>query len=225
MQFHEIDTLGKMWIQRLSSLPTWTSADRGRMIYNISNGYIYMGGSASWEALTTGGNDRYIDRTTNDTHAGTIRPTVDATYNLGHSSYRYANIYAVNFVGLSTTATYADIAEKYLLDKEYTVGTILKVNTNDNSEMCEIKNPWDLVSGIVSDKPGIVLNAESAGVPIALVGKTPVRVIGPVKKGDKISPFENGYGRVTLAKNDMIAISLENNNEESEKLITCLLKL
>jgi len=227
MEFQEIKTIGKIWIQTVASNPTWTTADKGRLIFNTATGLLYFGGNSAWVTLTTGANTVYLSRTGTDSHTGTYYPTVDATYNLGGGSNRYANVYAVNFQGTSTSAKYADVAEKYILKQEYPPGTLLKVESRDKEwEMIEIKNSNDIVAGVVSDNPGFILNSESLGVPVALVGKTPVRVIGPIEKGDMIGPGEYGCGIKTTNKSDMIAIALQSYfGEGSEESIMSLLKL
>jgi hypothetical protein len=49
MDFHEIDTKGKLWIQRVSSLPTWTAADTGRVLYVTGTDAFYFGSASAWE--------------------------------------------------------------------------------------------------------------------------------------------------------------------------------
>lgn len=222
MRIHEVKTVGKHWVETRASDDTWASGDAGRIYFQTTSGLWKVGGSSSFLTITTGGNDAYISATANDTHTGTIRPTVDNTYNLGHASYRYANIYAVNFVGVSTTATYADVAEKYTMDKEYPIGTVLTVPENDEYEMCAVDKTSSIVSGVISDKPGFLLNADGRGQPVALVGKVKVRILGPVRKGDKIGPAENGCGRVSGIYS--FAIALETNPSKEEKLVMCLVK-
>ena len=52
MDFHEIDTVGKIWIERVATLPSWTSADVGRIVYAIDVDEYYMGKSTSWVAFS-----------------------------------------------------------------------------------------------------------------------------------------------------------------------------
>ena len=51
MQFHEIDMDGVFWLERLASLPDWTSADEGRVVYSIEDQNIFYGNSTSWVSL------------------------------------------------------------------------------------------------------------------------------------------------------------------------------
>lgn len=223
MKFHEIEMGGKFWVEEVGSLPVWTSSDEKRILYY--NGSYYVGGSSSWGKLTTGGNDAYISASGSDIHAGTISPSVDNTIDLGTSSERYANVYAVNFVGTTTTATYADLAEKYTTDQTYPVGTLMTITENEEYEMSATDDPWDIVTGVISDKPGVILNADSVGQEIALVGKTPLRVIGPTVKGGFLMNAGNGCAKMTSGTSDMIAVALETNDEDEEKLVTSWLKL
>lgn len=43
-------------VQKVSSNPTHTAADIGRLIYNTGDNIIYIGGASAWVALATGGN-------------------------------------------------------------------------------------------------------------------------------------------------------------------------
>lgn len=221
MKFHEIEMVGKFWVQEVTSLPTWTPADEKRVLYY--NDTCYVGGSTGWEQITTGGNDAYLSRLVDDTHNGDITPSGDNVLDLGASGLRYARVYAVSFEGVTTTATYADLAEKYTMDKEYSVGTLMTITPNEEFEMSQCTKEWEVVTGVISDSPGFLLNADSVGQPLALVGKTPVRVTGPIEKGDNLS--SNGDGTAVRTSGSMMAIALETNTDESEKLIMCLLKL
>jgi len=48
MDFHEINMKGKIWVERLATLPTWTSSDKGRMVYITSTGIYYKGEATGW---------------------------------------------------------------------------------------------------------------------------------------------------------------------------------
>ncbi len=51
MEFYEIDTKGKLWIERLSSMPTWSSSYKGRIVYDTTNNIYYYGGASAWIGL------------------------------------------------------------------------------------------------------------------------------------------------------------------------------
>lgn len=54
MDFHGIKMQGPIWVQVVSSLPTWTSDDEGRLIYNTSDGKLYIGTDSQWQEVGTG---------------------------------------------------------------------------------------------------------------------------------------------------------------------------
>ena len=120
--------------------------------------------------------DRWIAATTtSDGSATDITVTANANMQAG-TAYLTA-----------TTAQYADLAELYTSDKEYTVGTILV--HGGSGEVTESTTKMDhRVAGVVSSNPAYLMNSEEKGmtVPVALRGKVPVSVIGPVAKGDLI---------------------------------------
>ena len=118
-------------------------------------------------------------------------------YNLGTSSLRYANVYATSLDGLSTSAKYADLAENYLADKDYKVGTVLVFGGEQELTTTNAKGDRK-VAGVVSENPAHLMNSGLEGdhvTSLALTGRTPCKVIGKVEKGDIIvtSSIE-GYG-------------------------------
>ena len=49
MDFHEIDTKGKLWIQRVSTLPTYAATDIGRILYVTGEDAFYFGTASAFE--------------------------------------------------------------------------------------------------------------------------------------------------------------------------------
>ena len=98
-------------------------------------------------------------------------------------------------IGTATRSRFADLAEYYTSDEEYRPGTLLQISKEYHSEVC-IYNPNSGMPciGVVSDKPGFYLNDELRDiqdlciVPVVLTGKSAVRVLGPVEKGDILYP-------------------------------------
>lgn len=87
----------------------------------------------------------------------------------------------------TTTARYADLAEKYIADSaDYKPGQVL-VFGGDN-EVTVSKDAYDhRVAGIVTTDPAFVMNddlTEDNTVTVALTGRVPCQVLGPVNKGD-----------------------------------------
>lgn len=112
----------------------------------------------------------------------TILPSSNVTYNLGSTTARYNTVYAAAFEGVATSALYADLAEKYLADANYDPGTV--VIFGGDAEITVTSVEQDIrVAGVISTDPAYLMNSESTGLPVALRGKVPVNVIGPVTKG------------------------------------------
>ena len=95
-------------------------------------------------------------------------------------------------------ATYADLAEYYEADAEYDVGTVL-VFGGEKEVTQSTKYTDRRVAGVVSEKAAYIMNTECPGIKacIALQGRVPVKVIGPVEKGDLlVTACQHGYAVV-----------------------------
>ena len=142
-----------------------------------------------------------------------IVPATDATYNLGSSSKGYNTVYAK-----ATSAQYADLAEKYLTDQNYAAGTVVKVGG-------EFEVNWtyrgEKAIGVISTNPAYMMNSDlEGGQYVALKGRVPVKVIGPVRKGQRLIPDDKGVATVTKeAHPDVFAIALQDNYDQGVKLI------
>lgn len=128
------------------------------------------------------------------------------------------DVYAGVFNGTATSARYADLAEKYLADEDYAVGTVLIIG----GEKEVTASKWGhRALGVVSNSPAYVMNsALEDGTLVALKGRVPVKVIGPIQKGDKLVAANNGTATKSLTNSfDVFAISLESSDDHNEKLI------
>ncbi len=81
--------------------------------------------------------------------------------------------------------------------------------------------------GVVSEKPAYLMNhnVEGTYVDIALTGRVPVRICGPVRKGDMIVSCEKaGCGRRESEPRagTLIGKSLVNDDRQEERLIECV---
>lgn len=133
------------------------------------------------------------------------------------------SIRATTFVGIATTARYADLAEKYSTEKEWPVGTAMAVCSHGDHETCPA-SASSFAIGVISDKPAYLMNSEADGQAIALTGRVPVRITGPVRKGQAVYAWNSGVC-TTMATSALIGIALESNDSEEEKLVECVLKV
>jgi len=131
------------------------------------------------------------------------------------------NIFANLFNGTATAAQYADLAEKYLADKEYEPGTVVSVCTHGDHEV-EASSAGRRAVGVVSTNPAFMMNKDlEGGTYIALKGRVPVKVIGPITKGDELIASDNGYGVAGDGK--VFAVALESNDSNDVKLVECVI--
>jgi hypothetical protein len=133
------------------------------------------------------------------------------------------NLRAVLFQGTATTARYADLAEKYTVEKEWPIGTAMTVCSHSTHEACPASIS-SIVIGVTSENPAYLMNSEIEGQAIGLKGRLPVRVIGPVKKGQAVYIWENGVCSTTPTTS-MVGLALETNLSDNEKLVECVLKV
>ena len=164
-----------------------------------------------------------IDSTNTTTSiTGDIIPATDNTYDLGSSAKKYKQIY-----GYTVEATYADIAERYATDVPYEEGTV--VVFGGEAEITTTTEPGDVsVAGVISTNPALKLNAEAGNSEthpyVALKGRVPCKIIGPVSKGDLIVTAHNepGYAQ-SIGKNDaghsVFAKSIETDLTDGKKVI------
>ena len=75
------------------------------------------------------------------------------------------------------------MAEKYVADDELEPGTVVCFGGDAEVTACDIED-HHAVAGVVSTDPAYLMNSESDGVEVALCGRVPCKVVGPVAKGD-----------------------------------------
>ncbi len=100
--------------------------------------------------------------------------------NIGASGATFNTVFAK-----ATTAQYADLAEIYTSDQQYPGGTV--VVFGGEQEVTQSHSSHDTrIAGVVSTNPAYLMNHNETGVPVALQGRVPCRVLGPVSKGDRV---------------------------------------
>ena len=125
-----------------------------------------------------------------------LMPATNSNIDLGIQSLKWKRVYADTFIGTATTAAYADLAENYLADRHYEYGTVLEFGGEKEVTVASIAT--QRVAGIVSQNPAHLMNADCQGefvVPLALQGRVPCKVLGPVAKGDMMVSAGNGFAR------------------------------
>jgi hypothetical protein len=156
-----------------------------------------------------------------------IMPVANTTSNLGSLGMWFNTIH-----GKSVQAQYADLAERFEADMPYDPGTVvaiggLKEITAEQNELSED------VFGVISTRAAYLMNGaagpNSTHPPVAVNGRVPVKVIGRVRKGDRLVSAGNGLARAgakhELSPWNVIGRSLEDKLDSSEGIVEAIVKL
>lgn len=157
------------------------------------------------------------------TSSARIAPNANASVDLGATGLRWANVFGVTFSGVSTTARYADLAEIYIADEDYPPGTVVVFGGSKEITTTVVAHDTR-VAGVISTNPAYLMNSEAHGLPVALTGRVPCLVQGPVKKGDVLvtgtAPgTAQRINAVEFQPGCVIGKSLENVPDDELKLI------
>ena len=146
-----------------------------------------------------------------------ILPDATTSYDIGSTSKKYNTVHAK-----ATSAQYADLAEIYESDSRYDVGTVVVFGGEKEVTQSTISNDTR-VAGVVSENPAYLMNDESEGQAIALVGKVKCRVHGMVSKGDLLTTCGTHPGCAQKAASpvlgSVVGKAMENKDDAGESVI------
>ena len=129
----------------------------------------------AWTAFKSGGGDDELSAPT----------LVDVRANIVHAT--------------STSAQYADLAERYAADMQLAVGEVVMLGGAEEVTRCD-KELCDGAFGVVSESPAFLMNAQAGNNDshpmIALKGRVLVKLKGKGEAGDRIVSAGNGEARV-----------------------------
>ena len=147
-----------------------TFADDGTTIYGNAGG--------AWTAFKSGGPAEH----TVELGAATL---VDIRANVVHAT--------------TTTALYADLAERYEADMQLETGDVVMLGGEAEVTRCN-KDLCDQTFGVVSDSPAFLMNAQAGNNDshpmIALKGRVWAKIKGTGKAGDRIVSAGDGEARI-----------------------------
>jgi len=161
-----------------------------------------------------------------------ILPNTNGTINIGSNSNKFGNVYANYLVGTSVTAQYADLAERFAADTAYPAGTVVALG-GAKEITAAVEDLTEDVFGVISTRAAYLMNG-SAGddtthPAVAVQGRVPVRVIGQVRKGDRLVSAGNGLARAATRSEitafNVIGRALENKYTSDEGTIEAIVKL
>ena len=207
---------------------------------NIANNLAVGGNLTVGSNLTVGGqmtvsgNVTFTGNLTFPSNPGTfanisssITPSANLSYNLGSVTNWWNNIY-----GTSIHAQYADLAERFEADAVYDPGTVVELGGTAEITAA-VKDLSEDVFGVISTRAAFVMNSrvgdDLTHPPIAVQGRVPVKVIGTVRKGDRLVSAGNGLARAgsrsEITTWNVIGRSLENKDTLGEGTVEAVVKL
>jgi hypothetical protein len=100
--------------------------------------------------------------------------------------------------GQKITANYADVAERFHADTLIVPGTVVEIG-GDAEITTVIEELSENVFGVISTAAAYLMNSQAGEddthPAVAMTGRVPVRVVGSVRKGDRLVSAGNGLAR------------------------------
>jgi len=148
--------------------------------------------------------------------------TAEGAPDIGTTESPFGDIYG------NVIATWGDLAEKYRCTEECEPGVVVSVSKRDDIDVepCSI-DLCPTVIGVVSTAPGYKMNNQlESGKFIGLTGLIPVKITGPVNKGDIIVPTIDGCGRAgkLIELPYKIGVANETILDNGIHLVNCIIK-
>ena len=133
----------------------------------------------------------------------------------------------------ASAAQYADVAERFEADAPMETGSVVMVG--GSAEITEITSEMsEDVFGVISHKPAYMMNygagPDDTHPFVAMTGRTPVRVIGAVTKGQRlVTSSTKGCARAvvqgeSISPFNVIGRALETSTDAGVKLINCAVR-
>ena len=183
-------------------LPTYTgniTAGNVSVTGNSTAGNISASGNVTAANFVgSGGGSPAINSSTTLSISATSGVSINNLTSISTGSNTTAGTITGNYSltsGSRLNATYADLAEYYESDENYTPGTVLEFG--GDKEVTMASDATNKVAGVVTTNPAYVMNTNCPGiaVAVALQGRVPVTVRGKISKGDFMISGGNGYAR------------------------------
>jgi len=141
--------------------------------------------------------------------------------NIGSTTTTFNTVFAK-----ATTAQYADLAENYIADQDYPVGTVIMIGGAKEIRNSNGSHSTKII-GTVSDNPAYLMNSGLTAehvVTVALTGRVPCCVVGAIQRGDLLVASEL-HGIATVLNSNLyqpgcvIGKALEEYNSDVPGLI------
>jgi len=176
---------------------------------SAANGYYFWGTAVESLTCNTTTSITVATTTSNGTFYVALSDHTDGSTKLYTSSTGIS--YSSGVLNtVASSARYADLAERYEADNEYTTGTVLIIGGSKEVTTTN-QRASTAVAGVVSENPAYRMNSE-AGTDkthpyIALKGRVLCRVVGNVLKGDLlVTSTRPGYAEVYQTGDSPLAV-------------------
>lgn len=186
----------------------YPSVKKGMTI--VKDGFLAF---SDW-TINESGNDLVFSHSYDPLAAAPALVPSNENFTLGSEDMWWDRVYAT-----ALEAEYADLAEKYLPDMKYEVGTVVMIGGDKEITACMAGKK---AVGAISAKPAFMMNKGlKGGQYVALKGRIPVKVNGPVKKGDEL--VADNFGCAVVGQGKVFAVALETSVIAGTKLVECLI--
>tara|TARA_B100000900_G_scaffold219226_1_gene185786 strand:- start:1674 stop:4631 length:2958 start_codon:yes stop_codon:yes gene_type:complete len=161
-------------------------------ITGVTAGSGLTGGGTSGGVTLNVGAGSYITVNADDI---AVDATTAATASKVVARDSSGDVFANLFQGTATSARYADLAEKYSGPEDLVPGDVVMFGGDLEVMACE-HDSHHAVAGVISTDPAYMMNSEADGHYVALAGRVPCKVTGPVAKGDlMVSSSVKGHAK------------------------------
>ena len=117
----------------------------------------------------------------------------------------------------------SNIVDSFTSKNDIEPGYVVSISKDDEYQVDKC-NKDDIPVGIVSRRAGIVLGSKNKGLCVTLLGKESVYIIGPIKKGQPVTVYDNGVCCLRGKDERILGVSLETNLLDTVKLIKIFIK-
>jgi hypothetical protein len=234
------DSDGRLFVQGTDVLFRNQTQD-GNVVFQVNDG------GATTTCLTLNGSTSNVTVNSNLIVTGQIAAT-GGTINFGTAAVSLgsiinANANGVGNIGSSTTyfntifakatsAEYADLAERFEADAAYPAGTVVILG-GEKEITAAMEDATDEVFGVISTRAAFTMNgaagSDETHPPIAMTGRVPVRVVGRVRKGERLVSAGNGLARAATRDEwtayNVIGRALKDKTTEDEGTVEAIVTI
>lgn len=226
---HDGATTGGMQIARMTNIPTKVSQLENDLNFvstaagsssadsaihdqngNVIHQYYAPINNPTFNGIVTVPTPAVDDNSTTAVNSAWVATATSVVHTFGNETINGTKTFNSTINGTAIRANWGDLAEMYRADQQYPAGTLIMFGGEK-----EVTIATTTVNGVVSDKPGYLLNSQlEDGIPIALAGRVHVRVDCHVNKFDKLVLSSTpGVATVDNQSTNPIARALEDGDQ------------